>query len=269
MYTINLPDFDLEQIARSGQCFRLVPRKNEKEVYQLIAKNRYLELFQTGNTLTLSCDEEEWNAIWSSYFDSDRDYGMIKSSIDQNDTYLQKASGMGWGIRILNQDVWEMIITFIISQQNNIPRIRKCVEAICKKYGEKHQNFRGEFYYAFPTPETLAKASEQELRELNLGYRSKYLVKTAQMIVLKEVDLLGLPSMSYVEAKKEVMKLFGVGVKVAECICLFGLHHVEAFPIDTHIQKVLKEHYPSGFPYERYEGYAGILQQYMFYQDLF
>lgn len=281
MHTIRVKDFNLRQIAESGQCFRMTNMEPKKEVwnqngnflkdvemYRLIAGSRYLELCQKEEELIVSCDEKEWDEIWYSYFDCGRDYGAIKASIDPADRYLKEASQKGWGIRILKQDLWEMILTFIISQQNNIPRIRKCVEAICSRYGEKKKNFYGEIYYGFPTPQVLAEAKEQEIRDLNLGYRSKYIVKTAKMITEGEVKLKKIPCMGYEEAKAEVMKLSGVGVKVADCICLFGLHHVEAFPVDTHIKKVLKEHYPTGFPFDRYEGYAGILQQYIFYQDL-
>lgn len=266
MYTTTLEDFQIEQIARSGQCFRLNPL--EKDGFSLIAGADYLEITQTGNQVTFSCEKEEWDGRWKLYFDCDRDYGMIKRSIDPKDSYLTGAAQKGWGIRILKQDVWEMIITFIISQQNNIPRIRKCVEAICKAYGDCRQNPKGESYYLFPTPKALAQASEEELRALNLGYRSKYIAKTARMITDGEIVLETLDTMPYEEAKTELMKLCGVGRKVAECICLFGLHHVEAFPVDTHIQKVLSNWYPDGFPFERYEGYAGILQQYIFYNDL-
>lgn len=266
MYTIKINDFQIEQIAQSGQCFRLVPR--EEGVFSLVAGEHYIEISQNENEITFSGTKEEWEESWADYFDCGRDYGAIKASIDPKDRYLLNAAETGWGIRILKQDLWEMIITFIISQQNNIKRIRKCVETICERYGEKRINFRGEDYYLFPTAEALAAATVEELKECNLGYRGKYIQKTAQMIQNREVKLEELPAMTYEEAKAEVMKLCGVGIKVAECICLFGLHHVDAFPIDTHIQKVLERHYADGFPFERYQGYAGILQQYIFYYDL-
>lgn len=266
MYTIQLEDFQIEQIARSGQCFRLVSCGDQ--VFSLVAGEHYIEISQTGSQITFSGSQKEWEEIWMDYFDCGRDYGAIKKRIDPQDTYLSNAAIQGWGIRILHQDVWEMIITFIISQQNNIKRIRKCVETICERYGEKRINFHKEPYYLFPTPEALAAVSVEELIECNLGYRAKYIQKTAQMIVRKEVNLKSLPLMTYEDAKKEVMKLCGVGTKVAECICLFGLQHMNAFPIDTHIQKVLKEHYAEGFPFERYKDCAGILQQYIFFNDL-
>ena len=116
--------------------------------------------------------------------------------------------------------------------------------------------------------EALARVSEEELRACNLGYRSRYIVGTSNSILKKEVDLDALRDMDYTHAKSELLKLCGVGEKVADCICLFGLHHMDAFPVDTHIRKAIETHYPSGFPFERYAGYAGVMQQYIFYYDL-
>ncbi len=146
-----------------------------------------------------------------------------------------------------------MIVSFLISQQNNITRIRKCIQNICEKYGEKRFNFREEAYYTFPTAETLAKLKDDELKACNLGYRSKYVVRTAKSIVAGEIDLEKVGEMSYRKAKNELLKLFGVGEKVADCICLFALHHLQSFPIDTHIRQVLDEHYKRGFPNRRYK----------------
>ena len=158
-------------------------------------------------------------------------------------------------------------MTFIISQQNNIPRIQKCVDALCGEFGSEAENFHGNTYRLFPGPETVASATEERLREMGLGYRAPYIVKTARMVCEKEVDLDRLPALGYEEAKAELLKLCGVGTKVADCICLFALHHIEAFPIDTHIKAMLKR-YPEGFPFERYQGFAGVLQQYAFYYEL-
>lgn len=260
-------DFDIGQISRSGQCFRLHQREDES--YSLIAYGRYLELRQKGKLLTLSCSEAEWRGIWRQYFDWDTDYAAIKAAVDPADAYLQAACSLGGGVHILRQDLWEMIVSFIISQQNNIPRIKKCVESLCSLFGEKKINFRGESYSCFPDPQRLAGLTEDDLEPCHLGYRSSYILKTARMVTEGAVNLESLPELSYEEARKELMKLCGVGKKVADCICLFALHHVEAFPVDTHIQDMLDENYPQGFPFERYGGFAGILQQYAFYYELY
>lgn len=269
---IQVPNLSIEQISESGQCFRM-NRLDEKR-YCLTAFGNYLEMEQTEEELTLFCSWEEYDSIWRQYFDIDRDYGSCIAAVCGEDTYLAQAAAFGSGIRILRQDVWEMLISFIISQQNNIKRIRKCIETLCARYGEKRcvegleciGNVRS--YYTFPSAQALARATEEELRECNLGYRSRYIVNTSRSIVNGEVDLEALRSMEYGQAKEKLLKLSGVGGKVADCICLFGLHHLDAFPVDTHIRQVLDTQYPSGFPFEKYAGYAGVMQQYIFYFDL-
>ena len=162
-----------------------------------------------------------------------------------------------------------MIITFLISQQNNITRIRGCVERLCQHYGKHLKAEDGTGYYAFPTPEELVKATEEELRALGMGYRARYLVETSRSVCQGEISLEKIQSMRYYgRARKELLKLSGVGEKVADCICLFALHHMDAFPVDTHIKQVLDAHYRRGFPNRRYRGMRGIMQQYIFYYEL-
>ena len=266
MITKEITDFDIHQISRSGQCFRM--RQFSENTYSLIAFGSYLEVEQKGTQVCFSCTEEAFDALWRNYFDLDTDYGGIKRAIDPEDIYLQAAAELGGGIRILRQELWETIVTFIISQRNNIPRICKCVDALCREFGQKETNFRGEVYNQFPAPHVLAGASEESLRGCGLGYRAPYIRKTAQMACNGEIDLDELFSLDYETARAQLLKFSGVGEKVADCISLFALHHIEAFPIDTHIQDMLKR-YPDGFPFERYAGFAGILQQYAFYYELF
>lgn len=260
-------DMNLKQIAASGQCFRMEER--EEGLFSLIAGERYLEIqcLEKGKFIFF-CKNQEFFEFWYNYFDLSRDYGKLKEKIDPEDTYLKKAAEFGWGIRILRQDLWEMTATFILSQQNNIPRIRRCVRLICEKYGEKRINFRGEEYFSFPSPEALAGADLEGLKACNLGYRARYIQETAAAAAEGKISLDALKRMDYEEAKKELMKLCGIGKKVADCICLFALHHVEAFPVDTHVSQLLAAHYPNGFPFWRYPGFAGILQQYMFYYEV-
>lgn len=258
---IPISNFSIGQICGSGQCFRMTPLDNGR--YRVIAHGRLLELEQEGELVTFYCGPQDYEEIWRPYFDLDVDYGQFIRSIQPEDSYLTRAAQFGSGIRILNQDLWEMIITFIISQQNNIKRIRKCIDTICVRYGVPCAGF-----YDFPTPGALAEATEEELRACGLGYRSRYLVGTARCVTGGEVCLKRLKTLGYGEAKTELLKLPGIGSKVADCVCLFALHHLEAFPVDTHIRQVLDNWYPDGFPAGLYAGYLGVLQQYAFYYDL-
>lgn len=263
----NINNFNLSQICQSGQCFRMAQKSDS--IYSVIAGERYLELEQQENQCIFYCDEAEFQNFWQGYFDLEGDYATCIEQINPRDVYLLNAAAFGSGIRILRQDLWEMIVSFLISQQNNIVRIRRCIQNICERYGEKRINAQGEVYYTFPSPESLAELNEDELKECNLGYRSKYVVRTARSVVSGELDLNAVRQMPYKKAKEELMKLFGVGEKVADCICLFALHHLQAFPIDTHINQALENHYKRGFPKRRYQGYQGVLQQYIFYYELF
>ncbi len=277
-----LKDFDLGQICDSGQCFRMerLPEQSSDTYdagpdgaaagyYRVIAGRRYLEAAQQGQEVTFFCNEKEYETFWKDYFDLEADYEVWKERINPNDKYLVEAAQTGGGIRILRQDLWEMIVSFLISQQNHIARIRRCIRNICEKYGEPMKNFRGETYYAFPRPEALASLEENALMECNLGYRSKYVVRSARSVVSGEVELDQIRNMPYARAREELLKLFGVGGKVADCICLFALHHLQAFPIDTHISQALERHYKRGFPNRRYRGIQGVMQQYIFYYELY
>ena len=264
MLTREIPFFDISQICDSGQCFRM--QEIREHVFQIIARDRYLEIEQQGQICTFSCSERELQEFWEEYFDLGTDYGTYIESINPRDLYLTHAAQLGSGIRILKQDLWEMIVSFLISQQNNIVRIRRCINNICEQYGEEKRTPDGRVYYAFPQPEALAGLEEDALKACNLGYRSKYVVRTARSVVSGEVNLE--QKMTYKNAKQELLKLYGVGEKVADCICLFALHKLEAFPVDTHIRQALDKHYRRGFPMRRYKGYQGVLQQYIFYYEL-
>ena len=262
----NISNFNLAQICESGQCFRM--NRIGENTYSVIAADKYLEVRQQGEQCFFNCGEEMFKSFWQGYFDLDADYGAYIDKIDPEDEYLTRAASHGNGIRILHQDLWEMIVSFLISQQNNIVRIRRCIQNICERYGEQKTADNGKIYYAFPKPEVLAEATEAELFACNLGYRSKYVIKTAQSVTAGEADLDAIAKMPYEKAREELLKFYGVGVKVADCICLFALHRLEAFPVDTHIKQALDEHYPERFPFERYEGVQGVMQQYIFYEEL-
>ena len=266
MLTIEMDNFDLGQICRSGQCFRM--EQTGENSYRVIAGDKYLELTQEKGIVNFFCPEEDFIFFWIRYFDLDCDYQQYIEKINPRDKYLTEAVKLGNGIRILQQDLWEMIITFLISQQNNITRIKRCIENISREFGEKKISSNGVEYYAFPTPQALSQASEEQLKACNLGYRAKYVLDTARKTACGEISLDEIRNMKYKDARQELLKLYGVGEKVADCICLFGLHQLDAFPIDTHIRQALDAHYKRGFPNRRYKGCRGIIQQYIFYYEL-
>lgn len=267
MITKTIENFSLSQICQSGQCFRMEER--EQGTVAVIAGDRYLEAHQQGNVCSFDCTGEEFDSFWNGYFDLEQDYGSCIGRIDDSDEYLRAAAAYGSGIRILRQDLWEMLVSFLISQQNNIVRIRRCIRNICQTYGEERQNGQGKTYYTFPRPEALAGLEEDALKACNLGYRSKYVVRAARRVISGETDLADISKMDYLAAKEELLKLYGVGDKVADCVCLFALHQLEAFPVDTHIHQALQKHYQKGFPREKYKDVQGVMQQYIFYYELF
>ena len=185
--------------------------------------------------------------------------------MDPADRYLTAAVAHGGGIRILRQDFWEVLVSFLISQNNNITRIIRSMALLRERYGKSTGGFR-----AFPRPEGLAGVSEADFRDVGLGYRAKYLTWLSRELAGGGLEALErtLLDAGDEEAERTLMGLYGVGKKVADCVCLFGLHRTDFFPVDTHIRQVLDRHYPGGFPRERYRGGLGILQQYMFYYDL-
>ena len=272
MVSVELEHFSIEQICESGQCFRMKKLENGKT--EVIAKGKYLLVYQEGNRVDFECSKDEYEGIWRQYFDidSDTDYQSIIDSIDKKDLYLNNAAKYGDGIRILNQDLFEMIISFIISQRNNIKRIRNCISKLCEQYGEKRYYISedGEevSYFDFPTAEALSTVRIEDIKKLGVGYRDEYIKRAAEDVVSGILNLDLLRTMSYKDSKDELLKLYGIGQKVADCICLFALHHTDAFPMDTHIISIVNNEYNGEFPFEKYKGYAGVLQQYMFFYDL-
>ena len=267
MFRYDVNSLDIKKIADSGQTFRMTPDPQKSleagsDVYRCIAQDRVC--FAGGGRVWYRCAEEdcsENDAFWRAYFDLDTDYEGLIDSIDPDDAYLTAAAEFGRGIRILRQDPWEMLITFIISQRRSIPSIKTCVEALCRRWGRQI----GDGLYAFPTPEELAAAPLDELACCSLGYRTEYVYLAAQGVRSGTVDLERMKDMSDRDLLAALTSLRGVGPKVANCVSLFGFYRIGAFPVDVWIDRVLKEHYPFGFPFERYDGFAGVLQQYMFF----
>ena len=284
MYETEIKNMDLGQLAKSGQCFRMRPAAETEcgGIWACAAGEKYVEIMQEKSRFLFSCEEAEFEGIWRSYFDMDTDYEAVKRSVDPEDEYLQAAMAFGGGVRILRQDLWEMIVTFLISQNNNISRIRNSVDALCEKFGTRktgtglvldpNEGVKSveRTYNAFPEAGAVAAGGPEGLGGLGLGYRDKYI--WAMALKCSGPDgaawLDDLRAADYHTAHGMLTAEFGIGRKVADCVCLFGLHHVEAFPVDTHVKQIVNAYYPGGFPLERYRGYAGILQQYMFYYKL-
>ncbi|MDD2215992.1 MAG: DNA glycosylase [Eubacteriales bacterium] len=261
---IQSKNFNIQQIADSGQCFRMNKIGNNK--YSLVAYNKYIELAQVDRELVeISCSSQDYDEIWKEYFDLDFDYGIIVDRLLRGpDEFLRKAVQFGDGLRILKQEPFETLISFIISQNKNIPAIKRSIEKICERYGEQKE-WNGIYYYTFPTPEQLADAREEELRSTGLGYRDEYVIKAARAALKGDLNLGALKDCCYKEAITQCKGLRGVGDKVASCIALYGLHHLDAVPVDVWISRTIEKIYNYNFDWEVYNGYAGIVQQYMFY----
>lgn len=255
--------FDLAQIADSGQCFRMT-RQNDGS-FLIVAADRWTTAREQDGWIQLGCTDSEFESFWRHYFDLDTDYASYGRNIDPSDEYLQAAFKAGSGIRILNQDPWEMLITFIISQRKNIPAIRQAVEALSKRCGVCLCAEMG--IYAFPTPKELSALSLEDLGGLSLGYRAKYIYETTRQAVSGEIDFNAWKNLGDDELMQRLLACYGVGKKVANCVLLFGYHRTGAFPVDVWIDRIQREHYNGSFPVKKYAGYAGALQQYMFYSE--
>lgn len=257
-------DFDLDKIAESGQCFRW--EKTDSKTYRIISAGSCLYITDLGAGLyDLEGVTEETVDFWKDYFDLQEDYRSIRHRIDpEGDPFLYLAADQEKGIRILRQDSWEMLISFIISQNKNIPAICRSVRMLAESCHEKMIDCRGEEYYGFPSPAAVAGLSEEELMACKLGYRWKYVRAAAEAVMRGDIDLDMLREADEKTTIASLTSLFGVGVKVANCVSLFGLHHVDAFPVDVWVKRLLAQHYPDGYPYKKYSPYNGIYQQFMF-----
>jgi len=257
MLTLELKDFDIEQIADSGQCFRMY--RVASNVWEIFALNRFLKIEKKNENHVFYCDQNEFDNFWFNYFDLQTDYSEIKGRIlATNDEYLIKAVNFGSRLRILRQDLWEMIVSAVISQQNNIPRIKNCLKKLCDINKGR-----------FPTPNDFLSFREKDLDSVKLGYRKNYLLKISESVFDGNFDLKKLKKMKYSDAVKYLKTLHGVGDKVANCIALFGMYLIEAFPIDVWIKRILETHYHGNFPlkYWNLQDIGGIVQQYMFFYE--
>ena len=256
-----LDDFDLARIFECGQCFRW--NADGEGVYTGVAMNRVAKIRRHGDSILITSSPEDFESIWRGYFDLDRSYGEIREGLCI-DSYIKEASDFGAGIRILRQDKWEALCSFIISQCNNIPRIKKIIETLCRGFGDPIA-FEGETFYIFPSPEKIALLDETALAPCRMGYRAPYIIAAAKKVASGALDLNALSRETPETALTELKKLTGVGDKVANCAVLFGLHMLDAFPIDVWMKRAVQKNYGKNFDPAIFSPYAGIAQQYMFF----
>lgn len=235
--------FNLKDIFECGQCFRW--NEEDDGSYTGVFSNNVINVKKVDNGIFFKgmCEDDIVNTVID-YFDLERDYEQIKSILSKVDKNMEESIKYGEGIRILNQDLWETIISFIISANNNIPRIKGIIERLSKKYGSKIE-FNNKEYYTFPRPEELKDVSVEEYRDLGLGFRDIRLYETTNMILNKEIDISNLHKIKDTnKVREELLKLSGVGPKVADCILLFStLKRFDVFPIDVWVRRVMNDLY--------------------------
>ena len=282
-------NFDLKQTLECGQCFRW--ERVSDNNYIGVAFGRVLEVFQEGNDITLyNTNRQDFEDIWRNYFSLDRDYSKIKEELSK-DSILKDAIEYGSGIRVLNQEPFEMVISFIISARNSVPMISKTVNEISRRWGEKLE-YKGKEYFAFPKKEILASLTIEEMKDAGGSFRSRYIIDTSDKInkcekikegrlsvenqdeFLKLYDLERIISLDDEECHKALQNYSGIGSKVADCIMLFSMEKTSAFPVDRWVQRAMMHFYDAGdlslpkiriFGRDRFGEFAGAAQQYLFY----
>ena len=274
----NANSFNLTHIFECGQCFRW--NKNTDGSYTGVVKENVINIKMINRDIYIeSYGKDDLKKLFDNYFDMDRDYDEIKKELKKIDKHMEESISYGDGIRLLNQDLWETIISFIISANNNIPRIKGIIERISKRFGKKVE-WKGVEYYTFPTPNELSKASVEDLKNLGLGFRDVRVYETTKMVVNGEIDLEKLHNEKDTKVvREELLKLPGVGPKVADCILLFStLKRLDVFPIDVWVRRVMNELYIHNedenkvdkkevlnLADEKFGKLQGIAQQYLFY----
>lgn len=263
-------DFSLFETFDCGQCFRWERCDN---AYFGVAFGLALKISQSGDVITLyDTTRNMWDKVWSRYFDIERDYGKIKSLLS-DDPVMKTASDFGGGIRLLNQEPFECLISFIISASNNIPRIKKIIDSLCTNFGDK-VTYLGKDFYTFPTPQKLASLDISDLQVIKAGFRDKYILNAAKAVASGQIDLECLKSARYEYAKDTLLKLSGVGNKVADCVLLFSLEKYASFPVDVWIKRIMEYCYfdseqdkevISDFAKEKFGELGGFAQQYLFF----
>lgn len=266
-------DFEPKHVFDCGQCFRWL--REEDGSYTGVVQGRVINVKKENDLIIFdNTNKEDFENIWFDYFDLGRNYSEIKNELKVMDEYLEKATEFGKGIRILQQDGWEMLISFIISANNRIPMIQRAINNLSEKYGKFIGEYRGKKYYAFPTPEELSEASVEDIRACQTGFRDKYIKSVVDYVSENKVDVLSYRKLNTDECIKELVKFNGVGPKVADCIALFGMQKYDTFPVDVWVKRVMEEFYVEDnlslpkirkFALEKFGDLAGFAQQYLFY----
>lgn len=251
-------DLDLEQTLDCGQSFRW--EKQNDGSFSGVAFGKYVNISLDGTDMIIKNAAPEDEKIWREYFDLELDYGKIRGDISKLHPVLEEAARYAPGIRILRQEPYEALCTFIISQNNNIKRIKGIVARLCESFGDEID----EGVYTFPNAERLEELTPDDLAPLRAGFRNRYIIDSAKKVASGEVDLELCKTADYEAARAELMKITGVGVKVADCTLLFGMHRVEAFPVDVWMKRAMEKLFP-GMSANDFGEYAGIAQQYIFH----
>lgn len=257
MSSYNIPaNFNLDETLDCGQAFRWTKHEN---TWQGAAFGKVLNVYQDGENIVFDCNKEDFENIWREYFDLNTDYEKIKTELCEMNEVLKEAAQFAPGIRILKQEPWEALCSFIISQNNNIPRIKGIVARLCENFGDDLGGI-----YSFPSAEKIAKLNEDDLAVIRSGFRAKYILSAAKAISENTVDVKGLYTISLEDARKELMTIKGVGPKVADCVLLYGFHRTECFPLDVWMKRAMAMLFPNNTP-EDFGTNAGIAQQYIFH----
>ena len=266
-------DFDPKHIFECGQCFRWMAEEDGS--YTGVAKGKVINVSRENDTVYIKNSSlKDFNDIWKDYFDLNTDYTKIKNILKNMDEHLEKATEFGWGIRILRQDPWEMIISFIISSNNRIPMIQRAIGNLSRQYGTYIGQYNGVDYYDFPTPEQLNKASIEDIRACSTGFRDKYIKSTTEAVINNNDDVYKYNSLSTEECRKELMKFNGIGPKVCDCIALFGMQKYDTFPVDVWVKRVMQEFYVEedmslpkirAYAIDKFKELSGFAQKYLFY----
>ncbi len=266
-------DFHPKHIFECGQCFRW--KAQDDGSYTGVAKGRVINVSREGDKVYFkNTNLEDFNKIWKEYFDLDKDYTQIKNELSKIDKYLEKATEFGWGIRLLKQDPWEMIISFIISSNNRIPMIQKAIANLSREYGTYIGEYDGVDYYDFPTPQQLNKASIEEIRACSTGFRDKYIKSTTESVINNNDNVYEYFKLDTEDCRKELMKFNGIGPKVCDCIALFGMQKYDTFPVDVWVKRVMQEFYVEDdmslpkireYAIDKFGKLSGFAQQYLFY----
>lgn len=277
---------DLDKIAASGQCFRWTPGPTRGS-YLVPTCGQCAAIYRLGDTIHVrdytasagatpaSKEYRETLRFWETYLAlplAAEWWRELETYANREpDAYITRAAASAYGMTILAQDPFETLISFLISQNNNIPRIKASIEALCRRHGRRHYvptargNFPGAEWWDFPEPASLT--DKDKLQGLGLGYRDEYVAAAARAVVSGSLRLSSLAMGPYEQTRARLKALPGVGDKVADCICLYGLGMAQAFPVDVHIHRVLEREFPEGFPFHRFPGYAGFVQQLLFYHE--